>query len=271
MDAAVHQPAQAKRGKPVNGAGAGSESSIVSPQTLAPNMATVSVAEGYNRWAAAYDSDPNPLLAREERYILPLLPNLRNKNVLDLACGTGRWLEKLLVLKPRTAVGVDLSAAMLSIAKGKTHAAGHLAQADGLVLPFRPDAFDFAMYSFGASHMLDIRRLARELARVLKRGADLFLTDVNADAHARGWRTGFRDKHSAAQIESCPCTAEEIIRAFYSASFECVSHVPLCLGEAERPIFERAGKLHRFADACRVPAILFCHFRRRPELKSQAC
>ncbi len=39
---------------------------------------------------------PNPLLAREERYLLPLLANLSRQALLDLACGTGRWLEKLL-------------------------------------------------------------------------------------------------------------------------------------------------------------------------------
>ena len=252
----------------MNGTGADSESSITPPASLASNLAAVSVAEGYNRWAATYDRDPNPLLAREERYVSPLLPDLRGKDTLDLACGTGRWLEKLITLKPRQAVGIDLSAAMLTIAERKTHARGHLAQADGLLLPFLSGVFDFAICSFSVSHIFDVRSLARELGRVLKRGADLFLTDFHSDAHAHGWRTGFRDEQSAAHIESRARTPEQIIRMFYSAGFECVTHVPLCLGEPERPIFERAGKLHRFAEACRVPAILFCHFRRRPDLNS---
>ena len=53
----------------------------------------VSAAEGYERWAPIYDDAPNPLLAREERYLLPLLIDLGDKAILDLACGTGRWLE----------------------------------------------------------------------------------------------------------------------------------------------------------------------------------
>ena len=55
----------------------------------------ISVAEGYERWAPTYDHAPNPLLAREERHLLPLLEDLQSKRMLDLACGTGRWLEKL--------------------------------------------------------------------------------------------------------------------------------------------------------------------------------
>ena len=52
------------------------------------------VKEGYERWAPIYDQNPNPVLAREERHIDPLIANMQGKNVLDLACGTGRWLEK---------------------------------------------------------------------------------------------------------------------------------------------------------------------------------
>src|SRR5438093_9518271 len=63
--------------------------------------------EGYELWAPAYDRDPNHLLALEERTLKPLLPDLTGQQVLDLGCGTGRWLELLLDLAARRAVGVD--------------------------------------------------------------------------------------------------------------------------------------------------------------------
>ena len=44
----------------------------------------VSVEEGYKRWAATYDRTPNPLLALEQRCLLPLIPDLAGKRVLDL-------------------------------------------------------------------------------------------------------------------------------------------------------------------------------------------
>ena len=226
---------------------------------------SVPVAEGYERWAPTYDRSPNPLLAREERYLTPLLAHLHGKHILDLACGTGRWLQKLLAKGAGGVVGVDSSAAMLRVAGEKDAIAGRLAQADCLRLPFPASAFDLVICSFALSHIPDLQGIVSELGRVTKSGAEVLVSDLHPEAYARGWRTGFRDGRSAVQIEILPRTAEEIIRAFYSAGFECLTHVPLCLGEPEKPIFARAGKSHFFAEACQVPAVLVCQFRRTAE------
>jgi ubiquinone/menaquinone biosynthesis C-methylase UbiE len=223
--------------------------------------ACVSVQEGYERWAPTYDHAPNPLLNLEERKLTPLLPDLTGKRVLDLACGTGRWLEKLSARGVHLEVGVDSSTAMLRVAGKKSAIHGRLARADCLRLPFQPSVFDLVLCSFAIGHIRDLGAMVRELARVTKRGADVFVSDLHAEAYARGWRTGFRDSCGATQIEILPRTAEEVIRAFFSAGFECLTHLPLCLGEPEKPLFAQAGKSHLFKRASQVPAILVCHFR----------
>ena len=101
--------------------------------------------------------------------------------------------------------------------------------------------------------------MARELARVMKPNAIVFVSDLHPEAHARGWRTGFRDGHGACQIETVPAAAEEIVRAFYSGGFECLTRIALCLGEAEERIFIEAGKRDSF-ELFRVPAVLSCQF-----------
>jgi ubiquinone/menaquinone biosynthesis C-methylase UbiE len=221
----------------------------------------VSVADGYERWAPSYDRTPNPLLAREERYLVPLLPDLHDKHVLDVACGTGRWLERLLAEGAHFGVGVDFSAAMLGMAQTKVELTGRLARADCLRLPFRASVFDLAVCSFALSHIQDLQRVARELARVMKPNSDVFVSDLHPEAYTRGWRTGFRDAHGTCEIETLPRTAEEIVRGFYSAGFECLTHLPLCLGEPEQPMFAEAGKGHWFAERVHRPAVLVCHFR----------
>jgi ubiquinone/menaquinone biosynthesis C-methylase UbiE len=266
MDAAVHRPAEAEGGKPVSQISPRSESGDLglSGYSAAPKVATyVSVAEGYERWAPTYDQAPNPLLNLEARKVATLLPNLSGKRVLDLACGTGRWLERISAQGADSAIGVDLSAAMLRVAEKKPAIGGRLAQADCLNLPFRSAVFDLVVCSFAVGHIPDLGAMVRELARVTKRGADVFVSDLHPEAYARGWRTGFRDSRSAVQIEMSPRTAEEIIRAFYAEGFECLTHVPLCLGKPERRIFAQAGKSHLFTPACQVPAVLVCHFRLR--------
>ena len=228
------------------------------------------VREGYERWAPIYDQSPNPLVAREKRYLDLLLPRLQGKKVLDLACGTGRWLEKALAGGAEFAAGVDCSNAMLRIAAGKSSVQGSLAQADCIRLPFRASAFDFAICSFAVGHIQDLRTMTRELASVMKPGAEVFATDVHPEAYARGWRTGFREVHRALQIEVFPRTAEEIVKAFYSGGFECLTYSSLCLGEPERPIFISANKHHVFEEACRIPAILICHFKLRKPAHPEA-
>jgi ubiquinone/menaquinone biosynthesis C-methylase UbiE len=223
--------------------------------------ACVSVAEGYERWAATYDQAPNPLLHLEARKLATLLPSLSGKRVLDLACGTGRWLERISAQAHDSAVGVDLSAAMLRVAAKKRAVVGRLAQADCLNLPFRSAVFDQVVCSFALGHIHTLGAVVGELARVTKSGGDVFVSDLHPEAYAQGWRTGFRDPSSAVQIEMSPHTAEEIIRAFYSGGFECLTHLPLCLGEPEKPIFAQAEKRHLFKPACQVPAVLVCHFR----------
>jgi hypothetical protein len=104
--------------------------------------------------------------------------------------------------------------------------------------------------------------MVREVARVTKPGADVFVSDLHPEAYARGWRAGFRDKGAAVQIEVLPRAAEETVQAFYSNGFECLMQVPLSLDDPEKPIFARAGKSQAFEEVCHLPAVLVCQFRR---------
>jgi ubiquinone/menaquinone biosynthesis C-methylase UbiE len=226
----------------------------------------VDVRDGYERWAPTYDDFPNPLLAREQRHVLPLLPCLRNRHVLDLACGTGRWLKHLLAIGALPGVGVDLSSAMLRVASNKMELLGKVVQSDCLRLPFRASTFDFSICSFALGHIRDLSSAAAEFLRVMKPDSDLFVTDLHPEAYAVGWRTAFRDQQSTVQVQTEPHSSEDILGAFSSVGYECVSHVGLCLGNAEQPLFAAAGRQQLFQAACRVPAILFCHFKRAPEV-----
>lgn len=226
------------------------------------------VQEGYARWAPNYDQAPNPLIAREERYLEFLHSRMRGKKVLDLACGTGRWMEKALEGGAGFAAGIDCSNAMLRIAAGKPLVHGKLVQADCTKLPFGTSVFDLAICSFAIAHIPDLRIMIRELAAVIKPGGEVFVSDVHSEAYARGWRTGFHEQHRALHIEVCPRTVEEILRAFCCGGFECLTYTSLCLGEAERPIFVSANRQHAFEEACRVLAVLVCHFKlRNPALR----
>lgn len=223
---------------------------------------SVSAAEGYEWWAPIYDHVPNPLLAREERHLLPLLTDLSNKSVLDLACGTGRWLGKFTAQGCKSAIGIDCSTAMLQVAGKKSAIKGRLAGATCEDLPLPSAAFDLAICSFALGHIRNLVLMVRELARVMRTGADIFVSDLHPEAYARGWRVGFRDGSTAIEIEMRSRAAEEIVHAFCANGFRCQTHEALWLGDPEMPLFARAGKSDSFVEACKLPAVLVCHFRR---------
>ncbi|MGH9494887.1 MAG: class I SAM-dependent methyltransferase [Candidatus Sulfotelmatobacter sp.] len=222
----------------------------------------VSVAEGYKRWAASYDQDPNPLLAREERYLLPLLGSLPPQRILDLACGTGRWLELLRRHTGTNGAGIDDSSAMLRFAGEKCGSSHRVAQGNCERLPFRDAAFDLAICSFALGHLTDLKSTAAELERVLQPGANLFISDLHPEAQTRGWRVGFRDEEGPLEIETVLRPAEDVIASFCSRAFERMSEESLWLGDPEKHIFTHAGKSDLFAEACKLPAVIVFHFRR---------
>jgi SAM-dependent methyltransferase len=265
MDAAGYRTAQAQGRKFVIGAAnveremtRHCSAEISTPARTRP----VSPAEGYERWAPTYDYDLNPLLAREERYLLPLLARCRPKRFLDLACGTGRWTEMLVSRGVKSGEGCDCSAAMLRVAAGKRAIRKRLAIATCEHLPFRTAVFDLAICSFALGHIEDLEPMVRELARVTSIGADVFVSDLHPEAYERGWRVGFRDSGGAIQIETRARSSEEIVRIFNANGFDCLTCESLWLGNPEKNIFQKAGKSQSFAQACQWPAVLVCHLER---------
>ena len=222
----------------------------------------VSVQEGYERWAPTYDRDPNPLLALEERQLILMIPPLGGKRVLDLACGTGRWLARLMSGGAGSGVGVDFSPAMLAAAREKSDVKGRVVQADCRAVPFAHAAFDLVICSFAVGHIPDLRSVAREVGRVATPGADVYVSDLHPRAYDRGWQTGFRDRRGAVEIATWPRSTQEFLDPWVSAGFDCAQLVECRFSEPERQVFIQAGKAHDFGDLCQTPAVLICHFQR---------
>jgi len=84
--------------------------------------------------------------------------------VLDVGCGTGRFIETLRPLGPRL-VGLDASPSMLAAARQRAPSAEYVL-GDALAIPYEDDAFDLAYTVWVINHMTRYADVVAEMCRV---------------------------------------------------------------------------------------------------------
>ncbi len=220
----------------------------------ATSCVQVSAGEAYGIWAGTWDCTPTPVVALEQRVLLPWIEGLRPRRAIDVGCGTGRWTS------PLAAIGIDLSPAMLAVAAGKPGLRGRLSAADATALPIGNACADLVVCTLTLGHVPDPLAALRELARILKPGGTLILTDFHPAAAAQGWRRTFRANGQVYEIENHPYTLEQIRGAAGGLVLRDV--LEATIGEPERSLFERAGRPELFEAASRIPAVLLTRWSR---------
>lgn len=128
--------------------------------------------ESYNllsRWYDRIASSEKPCLDMG----IQLLDVQSGESVLEIGCGTGRILDRLLEnTENGRLIALDLAEKMLQVAKKRMEGSIHLSfcQADGLLLPFPEGFFDaiFMGFTLELFDTTDIPEVLGECHRVLK-------------------------------------------------------------------------------------------------------
>jgi SAM-dependent methyltransferase len=136
----------------------------------------------FDRLAPAYDRRWARYTAATTRETLARLSLQPGERLLDLGCGTGALLQALAVRgAPSRLSGVDLSPAMVALARARLPVAVRLAVADGAALPFPAGSFDVVVSSSSFHFWPRPDRVLGELGRVLAAGGRLAITDWCGD------------------------------------------------------------------------------------------
>ncbi len=223
---------------------------------------SVSVVKGHNLWAQTYDLAPNPLLALEERIIDGLLTRVEGKAILDVACGTGRWLRRLKAKGARHAMGIDLSAEMLAKAARKIALRGCLVRGDARALPLQSGIADLVFSSFAVGYIDELRGFVGELARVTRPGGLIIISDFHPSNYSRRWRRTFRLGAEVFEIRSFVRPTSQICAEFEACGFDLETCLEPCFDEPERRFFDQCGRGQFFEEAKNGPAIFVCVFKR---------
>lgn len=141
------------------------------------------------------------------------------RTLLDLGAGAGRMLELFAPLAER-AIGVDLSTAMLAVARGRMEETGlrnvQLRQGDIYALPIERNSVDLAIMHQVLHYLDDPARALREAARVLAPGGRLLVVDF-----APHQEEALRDKHAHRRLGF---SESEIADLLAQAGLETVMH-----------------------------------------------
>lgn len=104
--------------------------------------------------------------------------HIKDKVVLDMGCGSGRYTIALALLGAKKVVGVDLFAQSYQISQRIAQERGlniEFSESDFLSLPFDDDSFDFIFCNGTIHHSKSIKDGIKEFIRVLKKGKKGFL------------------------------------------------------------------------------------------------
>lgn len=168
--------------------------------TAAPCV-RLSTQAGYDRWAAIYDTDGNPLIALEEPQVDLALGGVNGRSVLDVGCGTGRHALRL-AAAGAIVDAIDFSEGMLAKARQKPGSDRVRFQAHDLArpLPFPTASFDHVLCGLVVDHIADLQGLFSEMGRVCRSQGKIVISVMHPAMMLRGVQARFHDPETGSEI-----------------------------------------------------------------------
>ncbi len=203
------------------------------------------VRGGYDRWAAVYDHDGNPLQALEGPVVRAAVGDPRGLAVLDLGCGTGRhtlWLAAA----GAVVTAVDFSEGMLAKARTKPGAeAVHFLVHDlHRPLPLPSGQFDLVVSGLVLEHLRELGGFFGEARRVLRPGGRAVVSAMHPAMFPRGTQARFTDPESGEVVQpgSVPHSLGAFVMAAVRAGFGLADIAEFAPDEALAERFPRAAR-----------------------------
>ena len=179
------------------------------------------VPAGYAEWAASYDDGGNPIILAEEPVVRGILARYPVGAALDAACGTGRHSAYLTSVGHRV-TGIDSTPEMLEVAAAKVPGA-RFETGDLTAIPLPDEAMDTAVCTLALTHCADLGPPIRELARVVRPGGHVVISDVHPVMVMLGGHGRYRvDQAERGFVRNNVHLASDYLTAFQDAGLDIV-------------------------------------------------
>jgi ubiquinone/menaquinone biosynthesis C-methylase UbiE len=170
--------------------------------------------EGYDRWAAIYDTMGNWLLDLEEPEVDRALGNVDGLDLLDVGAGTGRHSIRIARMGARVAA-LDFSEEMLAKARQKP-GADHvrwLLHDVARPLPFAARSFDRVLCALVLEHIAvdELASFFSELGRVARDDGVIVVTAMHPAMFLKGVSANFHDEGGEMRPRSYVATVSDYV------------------------------------------------------------
>ena len=181
------------------------------------------IRESFTTQAEAFAA--NPWVTDEERIrrLVAAAHLSGDERVLDIATGPG-YIAEAFAGAAREVVGVDLTDAMLAIAKERTKERGisnvSFRAADAQNLSFENGTFDVVVCRLALHHLQKPLQVLREMARVCRADGTVLVEDIYASEHPE--RSAYQDRWEILRDPSHVRTLalSELLQLFRDAGLE---------------------------------------------------
>jgi malonyl-CoA O-methyltransferase len=165
------------------------------------DLEIVPTQTGYDRWAALYDAEDNPLVLLEEQHIGSLIGEVAGLSVADIGCGTGRHAIGWAAAGAQV-TAVDFSEAMLEQARRKPGAAAVTFICHDLSrpLPLQSAGFDRVCCCLVLDHIGNLVGFFSELRRLCQPSGFVVLSVMHPAMLLRGVQARFTDPATGARV-----------------------------------------------------------------------
>ena len=182
--------------------------------------------EGYDRWAATYDTMGNWLLELEEPEVDSALGDVTGLDVLDVGAGTGRHAIRIAERGARV-TAIDFSEPMLEKARRKPGAevVRWLVHDVARPLPLPASSFDRVLSALVLEH-IPVDGLAsffRELGRVTRADGVVLVTAMHPAMFVKGVSANFRDEIGEVRPRSYVATISDYVMGALHAGLVIVT------------------------------------------------
>jgi ubiquinone/menaquinone biosynthesis C-methylase UbiE len=189
-------------------------------------------------------------------------PTWKDKKVVDIGCGTGRYWEELSRQNIAELIGYEASTEMLNKVRQKYPTAKTYLHSDNTLKELDDASCDAIVSTLVIAHIRNLPAEWREWNRVLKNKGEIILTDFHPVALQRGANRSFMHNGQLIYIKNYIHTLDKVRSLAAKMNWKEVGFIEYRIDERVKHFFERLDVMEAYKDSFDQLVLYGIHFRK---------